>query len=176
MHCQQEYVRDLALHLFKSDMLFRTTWLNYVKSYHLASIEKGSTISQSHMNDYVKSKANYNTALSSLNVSNDVTKYAEHQLERDIAGPYFSSLNAVASFKSTLLNTLQPAFASLFTFAGGKIDHTKPPVGKYCRDIEQYFTFIDAVNLLLVQGRKSGGKKTRTNKKSRRATRRNRRN
>lgn len=172
MHCQQEYVRDLALHLFKTDMLFRTAWINYVKSFHLASIERGSTINKSHMNDYVKSKANYNSALQALNVSNDVTRYAEHQLERDVAGPHFVSLNTVAAFKSGVIEILRSAFSSLFVFADGKIDHTKAPVGKYCRDIENYYTFIDAVNVLLTQGKKSGGRKTRTNKKSNRSTRR----
>jgi len=174
MHCQQEYVRDLAMFLFKTDLLFRNTWINYVKSYDLADFQRRSTSGKNSELAYKQRAVNYDNAIKAVDVSNDATKFAEQQLDMLVAGERFSSAG-INAFKAGLSKLLQDAFSSLFVFVDGKIDYTRAPVGKFCRDIEHYFTFIEAVNLLLTQGMKSrGGRRVsrRTNKKSKRSTRR----
>ncbi len=164
INCQQEYVRDLAAHLFKTDKIFRNVWLSYVKSYDMPSYVRRKNYSQNGANALVQRTAEYNSAVN-VGVDNYVSKFALAQLDMLIAGDRVRSLNGVKSFRDALLGTLKNVFGSLFTFKDGKIDYQTPADGKLCSDIAPYFTFIYNVNLLLTEGTKThGGRTTRRSK------------
>jgi len=173
MRCQQEYVRDLAMHLFKTDKVFRNIWLSYVKSYDIPDYERRASF-QNGAQVLADRKANYNRG-ANVGVENYVTKYALGQLDMYIVGEKIRSLNEVKSFREKLVADMKKVFGSLFTFKDGKIDYEKPAAGKVCTDIAPYYTFIYNVNLLLTEGTKThGGRKTRrSTSQRRRKTRRN---
>jgi hypothetical protein len=174
MQCQQEYVRDLAIHLFKTDKVFRNVWLSYVKSYDIPDLERRAS-SKNAAQNLADRKADYNRG-ANVGVDNYVTKYALGQLDMYIVGDKVRSLNGIKSFRDKLVADMKKVFGSLFTFKDGKIDYQTPADGKLCTDIAPYFTFIYNVNLLLTEGTKThGGRKSRKNMRSKnRKTRRTR--
>jgi hypothetical protein len=171
MQCQQEYVRDLAIHLFKTDKIFRNIWLSYVKSYDIPDLERRAS-SKNGAQNLADRKANYNKG-ANVGVDNFVTKYALGQLDMYIVGDKIRSLNGIKSFRDNLVTLMKKVFGGLFTFKDGKIDYQTPADGKVCSDIAPYFTFIYNVNLLLTEGTKThGGRKTRRSTVRRSSTRR----
>jgi hypothetical protein len=174
INCQQEYVRDLATHLFKTDKVFRNIWLSHVRSYDLPSYEQRKNFSSTNANSLVTRTAEYNSA-KNVGVDNFVTKFALAQLEMLIAGDRVSSLNTIKTFRQTHFSYLKKVFGDLFTFKDGKIDYQTPVAGKACGDIAPYFTFIYNVNLLLTEGTQTkGGRATRrSNNRRNKKTRRN---
>lgn len=169
MQCQQEYVRDLAIHLFKTDKVFRNLWLSYVKSYDIPDLERRASLKNAAQ-ALADRKANYNKG-ANVGVDNYVTKYALGQLDMYIVGDKVRSLNGIKSFRDKLVADLKKVFGSLFTFKDGKIDYQTPADGKLCSDIAPYFTFIYNVNLLLTEGTKThGGRNTRRSKTQRRSS------
>jgi hypothetical protein len=176
MQCQQEYVRDLAIHLFKTDKVFRGVWLSHVRDYDIRDMERRAVFKNSAQ-ILADRKANYNKG-ANVGVDNDVTKFALGQLDMYIVGDKVRSLNGIKSFREKLVADMKKVFGGLFTFKDGKIDYQTPADGKVCGDIAPYFTFIYNVNLLLNEGTKThGGRKTRrARNQSRSSSRSSRRN
>jgi hypothetical protein len=175
MHCQQEYVRDLAEYLFNNDKTFRNVWLDYIKSTRIPDLRNKSEYSKNHKDAYEQAQKEFNSG-KAVGVTNNTIEYVKNQLSIFIAGDDVTSLALVPEFRKTLYEFLKGVFSSLFVFKNGQIDYQTPSERRSCDDLELYSTFVKNMNILLIEGRvnRSGGRKTR-NKKSKRAYTRRRR-
>jgi len=175
IHCQQEYVRDLAEYLFDNDQFFRNVWLEHEKVIRLSDLKNKANYGKNYKEAYETAKKEYDSGRR-LGVTNNTIEYAKRQLNMLIAGNDVISLEAVPEFRKSLFEFLKGVFSSIFVFKDGQIDFQTPPGGKVCTDLEPYFTFIKNMNILLIEGRttRTGGRKTRTRKSKKRNTRRRR--